>query len=181
MSVQQRLMPEIKAVAISTLYFGCWIGALLLLKSLILAEYKIAFTGWSMVVVGALILSKVVLLLEHVSLGALVRNRPAWVDVLLRTILYSLGVALVLIIDKGIESRHEYGGILQAVQQLFYHEDFQHVCANTICISGALLGYNTLSAVQKQFGKGALMRIFLSPYPDEADIDHQKGTHGAGT
>jgi hypothetical protein len=78
MSIKQRLEQEIKDVVIAALYFGCWIGALLLIKFLILAEYRIAFTGWSMVVVGALILSKVVLVLEHVSLGAWVRARPAW-------------------------------------------------------------------------------------------------------
>jgi len=80
MSLKQKLKDEMKAIGLAALYFGCWIGALLLLKSLILAEHKIAFHGWSAAVVGALVLSKVVLVLEHVSLGAWVRARPAWVD-----------------------------------------------------------------------------------------------------
>lgn len=172
MSVKQRLKQEIKAVVIAALYFGCWIGALLLIKFLVLAEYRIAFTGWSMVVVGALILSKVVLVLEHVSLGAWVRARPAWVDVVLRTILYSLGVALVLIIEKAIESRNEYGGMGQALQQLYQHRDVPHVWANTVFISGALLGYNMLSVIQRKLGKGALIRIFFSPLPEETKADH---------
>ena len=167
MSIKERLEQEFKALMIAILYFGCWIGALLLLKHLILAEYKIAFAGWSMVVVGALILSKVVLVLEHVSLGAWVRDRPAWVDIVLRTILYSLGVALVLIIEKGIENRKEYDGILQTLQQLYLHEDINHVWANTVCISGALLGYNVLSVIRRQLGKTALIGIFSSPLPVE--------------
>ena len=68
MSFKQKLKDEIKDIGIAALYFGCWLGALVLLKSLILAEYKIAFHGWTAVVVGALVLSKVVLVLEHVSL-----------------------------------------------------------------------------------------------------------------
>jgi hypothetical protein len=80
MSFKQQLKYEIKAIGLAALYFGSWTGALLLLKSLILAEYKIAFHGWSVVVIGVLVLSKVVLVLEHVSLGAWVRARPAWVD-----------------------------------------------------------------------------------------------------
>jgi hypothetical protein len=124
-----------------------------------------------MVLVGALILSKVVILLEHVSLGAWVRARPAWVDVLLRTILYSLGVALVLMIEKGIENRHAYGGFVQALQQLVHDENVHHVWANTVCISGALLGYNMLSVIQRQLGKGALTRIFFSPHPQETEVD----------
>ena len=86
-SFKQKLKDEIKDFGIAALYFGCWIGALLLLKSLILAEYQIAFHRWSAAVVGALVLFKVVLVLEHASLGARVRARPAWVDVVLRTVI----------------------------------------------------------------------------------------------
>jgi hypothetical protein len=109
MSFKQKLKEEIKAIGIAALYFGSWIAALLLLKSLVLAEYRISFSGWSAAVVGALILSKVVLVLEHVSLGGWMRARPAWVDVVLRTVVYSLGVAVVMILEKGFEGRRDYG------------------------------------------------------------------------
>jgi len=45
MSVKDKLKAEIKAIAMTALYFGCWIVALQLLKSLVLAEYQIAFQG----------------------------------------------------------------------------------------------------------------------------------------
>jgi hypothetical protein len=175
MRVQQRIKQEIKELVVAAIYFGCWIGALLSIKFLILAEYRIAFTGWSIVFVGALILSKVVLLLEHVSLGAWVRAQPAWVEVILRTILYTLGAALVLIIEKGIEGRHEYGGIFQALQRMYQHENLHHVWANTICISGALLGYNMLSVIQRSLGEGALLGIFRSPLAEKTEADHPEG------
>jgi hypothetical protein len=171
MSFKQKLNEEIKAVGIAALYFGCWLAALLLLKSLILAEYDIVFHKWSMALVGALVLSKVVLILEHVSLGAWVRTRPAWVDVVLRTAIYTLGVALVLALEKGLETRHEYGGFGPALQQLFRHADVHHVWANTIVLSGALLGYNLLSVVRRHVGKGGLLRMFLSPIPEETQAE----------
>jgi hypothetical protein len=73
----QKLKEEIRAVVAASLYFGCWISALMVIKWLVLAEYQIAFHRWSMALVGALVLAKVVLVLEHVSLGAWVRRRPA--------------------------------------------------------------------------------------------------------
>jgi len=167
MSFQQKLKHEIKAIGIAALYFGCWIAALLLLKSLVLAEYQIVFDGWSVAVVGALILSKVVLVLEHVSLGSWVRARPAWVDVILRTAVYSLGVAVVLVLEKGFEGRHEHGGFGPALRYLFQQADVHHVWANTFCLSGALLGYNALSVVRRHLGERGLIRIFMSPLPDE--------------
>jgi hypothetical protein len=171
MSFKQKLKDEMMAIGLAALYFGCWIGVLLLFKSLILAEYKIAFHGWSVVVVGAMVLSKVVLVLEHVSLGAWVRARPAWVDVVLRTVMYTIGVAIVLILEKRFEGRHEYGGFGAAVRQLFQQEDVYHLWANTLCLSGALLGYNVLAVVRRHLGNRGLIRLFLSPLPVEPPAD----------
>jgi len=115
MSLQQKLKHELKAVGVAALFFGTWIAALLVLKDLLLNEYHIAFHGWSVALVGALILSKVVLVLEHVSLGAWVQARPAWVDLVLRTALYAFGVFVVLVFEKAFEGRHEHGGFAGAL------------------------------------------------------------------
>jgi hypothetical protein len=61
--MMQKLGQELKAVGLAALYFGCWLAALLIIKQLTLVEYHIEFRGMSMAVVGALVLSKVVLLL----------------------------------------------------------------------------------------------------------------------
>ena len=166
---KQKMLEELKAIGITALYFGCCIAALLLLKSLILAEYEIEFNKCSSVVIGALVLSKVVLILEHVSLGAWVRALPAWVDVVLRTAMYSLGVVVVLLLEKGFEARDEYGGFVAALQQLSQQTDIDHVWANTLCISGALLGYNILSVFTRYLGPGGLIKMLMSPMPEEPE------------
>ena len=70
MSAGSRLKEELRAVGLYTLFFGAWFSAFMLLKALVLAEYEIRYSGLSAVLVGALVLAKVALLLEHVSLGA---------------------------------------------------------------------------------------------------------------
>ena len=168
MSFRRKLSEEIRAVALATFYFATWIGAMVLLKELILAEYHIEFHGLSMALIGALVLAKVVLVLEHVPLGSWVRNQPALVDVIVRTALYASGVLVVLIVEKAIEGRHEHGGFGPSLLALFQHADIHHVLANTICLSGALLGYNALSVVRLYVGEGGLIRLFLSPLPEES-------------
>lgn len=169
MSIAQKLKHEIVAVISVTFYFGCWLGVLVLLKYLVLAEYQIAFYGLSVALVGALVLAKVVLVLEHVSLGAWVRARPAWVDVVLRTALYSFGVFVVLLLEKAFEGRHEYDGFSASLIAQFQHADTTHIWLNTICLSTALLSYNMLSVVRKRLGKGALLRMFLTPLPEGSE------------
>ena len=176
MGIKQKLIDELKAIGLAMLYFGCWLAALIVLKKLMLDEYQIQFNGFSKALIGALILSKVVLVLEHVPLGAWIQARPAWVDILLRTILYSLGVLLVLILEKAFEGRHEYGGFGSAFSAMFQHPDMPHILVNALVLSGALLGYNVLSVLRANFSEGGLLRVFLTPVPEEMP-ENQSESH----
>ena len=168
MGFRKKLINETKAMALAGFYFAAWLGVLMTLKWLILADYRIEFHGFSLMLVGVLVLAKVVLVLEHVPLGTLVQNRPALVDVIFRTALYALGVIVVLLLEKAFDGRHEYGGFGRSLRTVFHHLDIYHVWVNAICLSGALLGYNILSVIRRHLGKGGLMRLFLSPLPEEA-------------
>ena len=170
MAAHEKLKHELEELGLAGLYFFLWIGLLVAIKKFVLAEYQIEFAGLSAALIGALVLAKVVLILEHVPLGPLTRNRPAWVEVLVRTVLYAAGVVVVLLLEKGFEGRHEYGGFLESLRSLFQHADIDHVWANAICISGALLGYNALSVIRRHLGDGGLIAIFREPFPGEGEI-----------
>ena len=167
MSLSAKLEKELRGLTSATLFYGAWISGMILLKTLVLEEYHIGYSGWSKAVGGALILGKVSLVLEHVSLGAWVRSRPAWVDVLLRTLLYSLGVMVVLVIERGFEGRHEHGGFLAAVSAEAEAATVPHVLVNTICVSGALLVYNFVAVIRRHLGQGGISRVLCEPVPDQ--------------
>src|SRR5207245_9369352 len=69
MSVWQRVTSEIKTIGLVTLYFAICFGVMIFLKRLVLAEHQIEFRGLSIAIVGALIVAKVVAVMEHVPLG----------------------------------------------------------------------------------------------------------------
>ena len=167
MSLAQRLGHEIKVVGLTTLYFALWLGMLILLKKLILSEYQIEFYGLSMALIGALIVAKVVLVMEHIPLGAWLRQQAAWQDVILRTALYGLGVLVVLLLEKAFEARHEYGGFGPALTGVFQHADIPHVWASAIGVTAALLVFNVLSVIRRHLGAGGLLRLLLSPLPED--------------
>ena len=169
MSASEKLVNELKSLGIASLYFGVWIGVLVLLKKLILSEYDIHFTGLSAVLIGTLVLAKVVLILEHVPLGKWTLDKSAWVDVVLRTALYSLGVVVVLLLEKGFEGRHEHGGFVASVLSLFKDVDLSHVWANSIGLTGALLGYNILSMFSEYLGDGGIRRVLTTPMSELLD------------
>ncbi len=160
-----RLAAELKALGLMMLYFACWLVPLIIVKNLLLEEYQVPITRLSVAVVGALVLSKVVLVLEHVSLGDWVANRPAWVDVILRTLLYGVGVAIVLLLEKAFEGRHEHGGFWPSLGAVLEHRDINHVWINLICISAALFSFNVLAVLSRHFGEGGLLQLFGKPLP----------------
>lgn len=161
MSTKDKLLKELKAILLVTLYFLVWFGTLMIIKVLLLSEYKIEFYGASIVIVGALIAAKAVLILEHVPLG--VNNKPAIVDILLRTFLYLAGITIILILERGIEGRHEYGGFVNAIKNLSKGADLYHIVVTVICVFGALFFYNLGSVVRGRLGKGGLWDMMISP------------------
>lgn len=163
----RRIREELRAVFITTTYFACWVGWLSLIKHLLLAEYTVAVYSWTAAIIGTLLLSKVVLVLERVPLGRRVRAGPPWVEVALRTVLYMLGVIAVLIVEAGVRGWREHGGFGPAVAAAFAEREARHMTVNATTIGASLLLYNTIAVVRRRLGRGALIRMLLEPVPDE--------------
>ncbi|HEY1787052.1 MAG TPA: hypothetical protein VGJ73_02800 [Verrucomicrobiae bacterium] len=162
MSLKGKLVHELKMLGLITLYFAAWVGMILLLKKLLLAQYGIHFSGLALALIGTVLLAKVVLLMEHIPVGAWIRNQPAVVPVILRTFIYALGVLLALTIEKAFEERHQYGSFARALTQVCQHPEYPRVLFNTICVGLALLGFNILSVLRQHFGKKGLSRLFFA-------------------
>lgn len=77
MGLGRKIIEEIKRIGIVTLYFAVCFGVMILFKRLILEQNDIQFRGVTFALVGALILAKVVVLLEKVPLGEWVQRRKA--------------------------------------------------------------------------------------------------------
>jgi hypothetical protein len=165
MKLIAKLMSKLREIAVTVAYFAAWIGTLVLLKTLVLQEYRIGFVGWSKVMVGALLLAKIVRWLDHIPLGAWARARPAWVGVALRTALYSAGLVVALLLEAGLEGRTEHGGFIAALEARRETASFPHILVNSICLTGAFLFYNILAVLRAHLGGGELIRLFLRPIP----------------
>jgi hypothetical protein len=176
MGFPKRAREELKSVGATTLFFAAWFGVLMLLKWLVLAEYDIEFRNVSFALIGALIVAKVVLVLENVPLEKWMGDRSALTHVLLRTGLYGLGILVVLLLEKAFEARHEYGGFFRALTQIIQHEDLPHVLAAAIGVTVALFVFNAMSIIRRHLGNRGLLRLLLSPLPDEREEGAKVGS-----
>jgi hypothetical protein len=161
------LREEATELALAALYFGVWCGFLVILKRLILVQYEIEFRGLSVALLFTLVMIKVVIALEKVPLGAWVRNKPLILDVILRTVLCTIGVVAALLLEKAFEARHEYGGFGPSLVRIFQNRDIHHVWANTICVALATLWFNILTVLRRRLGGRQLVLMFFSNPPGE--------------
>jgi hypothetical protein len=159
---REKLRHELKALVLITLYFAVWFGLVMFLKKLLLAQYDIQFIGLALALIGAVLLAKVVLLMEYVPVEAWVPSHPAMVAVVFRTFIYFLGVLVALTLEKAFEARHEYGGFAHALTRVYQHPECPRVLFNTICVALALLVYNIFSVLRRHLGKNGLSRLFFA-------------------
>ena len=162
MKIWKKIIEEIKIILRTTAYFAVVFLILMVMKKLNLEDYHIEFTGLSQVLIGSLIMAKVIILMDLISLGKWVQHKPAIVDVTILTILYSAGVAVVVLLEKAFEHRHEVKGFTNAIMYVVHNRDFYHVWATTIGASGAILVYNSFTVVQRKLGEKGLRKLFFS-------------------
>lgn len=172
MKILHKIFEEIKIVLRTATYFAIVFILMMVMKKLYLKDYDIEFYGMSQAIIGALIMSKVIILMEMISFGKWVMNQPPMVDVLIRTVLYTAGVAVVIVLEKAFEKRHEAASFGQAVAYIFSHRDVYHVWATTIGAAASIFVYNSFSIVQKLVGKNGLAKLFFSTPLIEVEQKH---------
>jgi hypothetical protein len=158
---KQKILHEIRVVAIATLYFLVCFGFLMLFKHLTLAQYKIDFQGFGMAIFAALLAGKVVIVLEKIPLGGWTRSQPAVIEVLLRTAIYVLGAFAVLMLEQGFHARHEAGGWMAGVVHVLKTRDRDQMIASTMGVGVAMLIFNLYVVLHRYLGTWPLLRLFF--------------------
>lgn len=151
------LRHELTAVLAATVYFGACFSVVLVLKRLMLESYQIEFMDFSIAIVLALVTAKVVVILDKVPL----KVEPGAAEVLLRTGLYTLTALVLLVLERAISTRDQFGGVAAALASMGGHPDMPRVWATTICVGLAFAGYVAAAVLKREIGADRLSSIFL--------------------
>ena len=175
----QKFWKEIGIILEVSLYFFLWLALIMLIMKLALKDYNIEISGISTTIISALIIAKGVLLMEFIPVLPWARKQPAIVGIVLRTILYTVGVFILFLLEKAFESRHENGGFWSSVQNVIQHRDMYLVWIKTIVIGISLLGYNAMSVVKQWLGEHELRKLFFKMPMTEVELKHSKNKAAA--
>lgn len=153
MKILESILKELKTILLTASYFAVVFILLMAIKTLLLKDYNIEFSGMGQALIGALVLSKVIILMELIKPAKWVLGKPPVVYVLCRTLLYSAGVLLVFILEKGFEKRHEHGGFGNAIRYVIENRDMYHVWASTLAVSASIFIYTLFLSFKKPWVK----------------------------
>ena len=153
---------EIKQVGLVTLYFFFCFSVLLTLKKLVLGAYNIEFFALSSAVIWALVIAKIVVVLDHTHAGTRFdATHPVWTAALYKTLIYSMVTALVLFGEKLFHAYRESGALTEAVMEVWANRNRNVMLAKVICIGLAFAGYHVYAGIDRRLGEGTLRRLVL--------------------
>jgi hypothetical protein len=160
--MKQKIIKELKEIGLVTAYFFVCFIIVLTLKKLLLSEYTIKFYALHTAIISALIVAKVVVILDKTPLGSIFDSKSFLFKVLWRTSIYTLMVFLVTLLEHLFEYYQEKGSLALACLELWEKRNFAHFIALNMCVGVSLLLYNIYEGVDKQLGAGTLRRIIWS-------------------
>lgn len=162
MSFLQKLKKEIIEILLVTAYFLLCFGVLILIKKLALAQVEVEFYGFSAALIGALIMSKVVIILDKTALGKIYIRQALYKNVLAKSIIYTLVVCFVLFLENLIHNLLEGENFIEAVQTILSHRDPIQFRLVLIASFLSLASYNVIIGIRDSLDHGELTKLFFS-------------------
>lgn len=143
------------------LFFVIGMLVLLTIIKLVLAEFAIAYTELSMVLVSSLIAAKAALLMDETSLTQHLERYPRVIAVAVKTLLYSVvGLALGYL-ERIVETLHKTHSLTGAMQNMAAGANHNRILAWALGISMMFALYFTFFEISIRMGKGALWALFF--------------------
>jgi hypothetical protein len=162
-----------------TVFFFTGFNLIVLTTNLILADYSSAIAGTFMLAtVSALIVGKSVLIANAIPLLRRYDDRAPLIEpILFKTLLYSVIVALVRVLEHFIEfarvDDHPFQNFAQHMISTFSWHRFTAV---QIWISVLFLMYVAGTELADLVGEGELRRLLFSPRPSKPQLSRRQQT-----
>ncbi|MDP3877362.1 MAG: hypothetical protein Q8Q50_10305 [Methylobacter sp.] len=154
------LQHELKEVAWLSLYFFLCFAIMLTLKKLFLADYQVEVNALSTAAVSALIVAKIVIILDKTPAGKRFdASHALGMAALYKTLVYALVTFLVLFMEKLFHAYREVGMIGQAFIYAWEHKDRNIMLGKVIVIGLTFFGYHLYAGLDRRLGTGSLRKL----------------------
>jgi hypothetical protein len=169
-TIGHALMGLVREMAPVVLFFFIVFGLFGLLYKLFVSQYAIEFSAFTKAAIAALIMGKVVLLLDWAGTGnRFEREFPRAVVILVKTIIYALAVIAVGMGEKIHRAVHEAGSFNAGINQLIADANVDRFLGFVLLISLIVAFYLMVQEISRAMGKGALLKLFFEPPANKSE------------
>ena len=132
---------------------------------LIVTQYAIQFTAFTKAAVAALIIGKVILLIDWAESGRDFGSHRRIVVIAFQTFVYAFAVFALGIGERILEAAHKAHSLRDGFDMVIANAHFDRFIGLVILISMVVFVYLVLQEIQRAMGQGALYRL-LFKLPD---------------
>jgi hypothetical protein len=150
-----------REMAPKVLFFFFSFGILFLLFKLFVAQYSIEYTAFAKAAIAALILGKVIPLLDWLQSGRTFDTHRRIVVIAFKTLVYALVVIVFGIGERIVEESHKQRSWSGAMEFLISNANMQRFMGLVLLISLVVGIYLTLQEIDRAFGEGSLYRLLF--------------------
>ena len=168
---------ELYEILPPTIFFIIGFNLILLTTNLILSNYGQQFTSYMLATVGALVVGKVVPVVNATSLIRRYDRAPLIQPILFKTVFYWAAVFIARLIEHWIKyvfsEHYQFGGFVPNEIATFSWSRF---IAIQLWIFVLFLVYMTAHEFNRLFGHGELARILFTYRPSELQLNRRQRT-----
>ena len=164
-SIEGGLLGLIREMAPVVLFFFIAFLLIFVMFKLFVSQYEIEFSAFTKAAIAALILGKVVPLLDWAQSGYRFDGYRRAVVIACKTFIYGLVVIVLGIGEKVFHSVREAGSLRDGIGRVVANADLDRFLGLVLLISLTVGSFLTMQEISRAMGKGALFRLFFEPPP----------------
>jgi hypothetical protein len=151
----------VRDMAPKVLFFFCAFGLIFLLFKLFIAQYSIDFSAFTKAAIAALILGKVIPVLDWAQSGYRFATQRRIVVIAGKTFVYALVVIVLGIGERIFKAFRQERSLTAAVDILIANANVQRFAGLVLLISLVVGTYLTLQEIDRAMGRGAVLRLLF--------------------
>ncbi len=161
---------EIKKLGLLALFFALGFGYILIVMRLFMETFPIDGYIISKALVGALLAAKAVAIIDKTPLGNLFSESSRYLDLLYRTLLYTLLVMVFGVIERLVHAYWDTRSVEMAISTFLESARLNHFLGTILCVGVVFFIYNFLREINNYMGMGNLRKFFFTS-PSESSND----------
>ncbi len=167
MGLKQKIFHELKIYWINVLYLAIFFSVFTNYKRLVLAHYQIHYGDYGISIIKALVLAKVILIVDHLRYGKGFEDKPLMVPTLYKSIIFMICVAIFTIIEVIVRNLLAGNGLFGAPGAPTRHSLYEWA-AGALVVFCAFIPFFAMRELSRVLGQGVIPELFFHRKPPAA-------------